>query len=98
MNLVSSFDLGRIESSLLQRRDEIAQTTSWMFNIVLLVAVLGSFVYFLSVQYEANKDAVQYDHIPFEPQVWHSATRNVRSEEYGRQLQPFEIETGYGLP
>jgi hypothetical protein len=24
--------------------------------------------------------------------------RNVRSEEYGRQLQPFEIETRYGLP
>ena len=98
MNLVSSFDLGRIESSLLQRRDELAQTTSWMFNIVLLVAVLSSFVYFLSVQYEANKDVAQYDHIPFEPQVWHSATRNVRSEEYGRQLQPFEIEARHGLP
>lgn len=97
-HLISSFDLGRIESSLLQRRDELAQTTSWMFNLVLLVAVLGSFVYFLSVQYESNKDAAQYDHIPFEPQVWHSATRNVRSEEYGRQLQPFEIETRYGLP
>lgn len=98
MNLVSSFDLGRIENSLLQRRDELAQTTSWIFNVILLVAVLGSFVYFLSVQYEANKDVAQYDHIPFEPQVWHSATRNVRSEEYGRQLQPFEIEARYGVP
>ena len=98
MNLVSSFDLGRIENSLLQRRDELAQATSWMFNLVLLVVVLGSFVYFLSVQYESNKDAAQYDHIPFEPQVWHSATRNVRSEEYGRQLQPFEIEARYGVP
>lgn len=97
-HLISGFDLGRIENSLLQRRDELAQATSWMFNLVLLVVVLGSFAYFLSVQYEANKDAAQYDHIPFEPQVWHSATRNVRSEEYGRQLQPFEIETRYGLP
>jgi hypothetical protein len=97
-HLISSFDLGRIENSLLQRRDELAQTTSWIFNVILLVAVLGSFVYFLSVQYESNKDAAQYDHIPFEPQVWHSATRNVRSEEYGRQLQPFEIEARYGVP
>jgi len=97
-HLISSLDLGRIENTLLQRRDELAQTTSWMFNVVLLVVVLGSFAYFLYVQYQENKDVAQYDHIPFEPQVWHSATRNVRSEEYGRQLQPFEIETGYGLP
>jgi len=101
MNLVSSFDLGRIENSLLQRRDELAQTTSWMFNVVLLVVVVGSFVWFLYVQYQNNKDYAEkekYDHIPFEPQTWYSATRNVRSEEYGRQLQPFEIETRYGLP
>ncbi len=100
-HLINGFDMGRIENNLLQRRDEIAQATSWMFNIVLLVVVLGSFAYFLSVQYEANKDYAEkekYDHIPFEPQTWYSATRNVRSEEYGRQLQPFEIETRYGLP
>ncbi len=97
-HLISSFDLGRIESSLLQRRDELAQATSWIFNLVLLVGVLGSFAYFLSVQYEANKDISEYDHIPFEPQMWHSATRNVRSEEYGRQLQPFEIEARHGVP
>lgn len=100
-HLISSFDLGRIENTLLQRRDELAQTTAWAFNIVLLVVVLGSFGYFLSVQYEANKDYAEkekHDHIPFTPQTWYSATRNVRSEEYGRQLQPFEIEAGYGLP
>jgi hypothetical protein len=100
-HLINSFDLGRIENSLLQRRDELAQTTSWMFNVVLLVVVLGSFVWFLYVQYQTNKDYAekeQYDHIPFTPQTWHSATRNVRSEEYGRQLQPFEIEAGYGIP
>jgi len=101
MNLVSSFDLGRIENNLLQRRDELAQATSWMFNIVLLVVVLGGFGYFLYVQYQSNKDYAEkeeYSHIPFEPQTWYSATRNVRSEEYGRQLQPFEIETRHGIP
>jgi len=98
-HLIQRLDMGRIENSLLQRRDQLAQATSWMFNVVLLVAVLGSFVYFLYVQYETTSIAVQEEkRIPFEPQVWYSATRNVRSEEYGRQLQPFEIETGYGLP
>ncbi len=98
-HLTSSFDMGRIESSLLQRRDEIAQTTSWMFNIVLLVVVLGSFGYFLSVQYHMNKDNIDEEkRIPFEPQVWYSASRNVRSEEYGSQLKPYEIEAGHGIP
>ena len=97
-HLINSFDMGRIENSLLQRRDELAQTTSWMFNVVLLVVVLGSFVYFLYAQYETHKDEPEEKRIPFEPQVWYSATRNVRSDEYGSQLQPFEIETGYGIP
>jgi hypothetical protein len=99
-HLVSAFDMGRIESSLLERKNQLVQETSMLFNVVLLVLVLGGFGYFLYVQYEATAVAVQEEEkrIPFEPQVWYSATRNVRSEEYGRQLQPFEAETGYGIP
>ena len=97
-HLIQRLDMGRIENSLLQRRDQLAQATSWIFNVVLLVAVLGSFVYFLYVQYQTTATVQVEKRIPFEPQVWYSATRNVRSEEYGRQLQPFEIETRYGLP
>ena len=92
-------DMGRIENSLLQRRDELAQATSWTFNLVLLGLVLTGFTYFLYVQYNTHQTEVQEEkRIPFEPQVWYSAVRNVRSEEYGRQLQPFEIETRYGVP
>ena len=92
-------DMGRIENSLLQRRDELAQATSWAFNLVLLGLVLSGFAYFLYGQYKPHQTEVQEEkRIPFEPQVWYSAVRNVRSEEYGRQLQPFEIETRYGLP
>jgi hypothetical protein len=99
-HLVSAFDMGRVESSLLERKNQLVQETSMFFNVVLLVLVLGGFGYFLYVQYEATAVAAQEEEkrIPFEPQVWYSATRNVRSEEYGRQLQPFEVETGYGLP
>jgi hypothetical protein len=99
-HLVSAFDMGRIENSLLERKNQLVQETSMFFNWVLLCLVLGGFAYFLYVQYEATAVAVQEEEkrIPFEPQVWYSATRNVRSEEYGRQLQPFEAETRYGLP
>jgi hypothetical protein len=86
-----------IESILLARRSELIQTTSWFFNVILLVVVLGGFGWFLQVQYETNKDRPQEKRIPFTPTVWYSATRNVRSEEYAGQLQPFEIETRYGL-
>ena len=98
-HLIRTEDLTRIESALLRRRDELVQQTSWVFNLVLLALVLGSFVMFLKAQYETTaQHQGEEKRIPFEPQVWYSATRNVRSEEYGGQLQPFEIETRYGLP
>jgi hypothetical protein len=98
-HLVSAFDLGRVESSLLERKKQLVQETSMLFNWILLALVLGGFAYFLYVQYNATAIAEQEQEkrIPFEPQVWYSATRNVRSEEYGRQLQPYEVETRYGL-
>ncbi len=97
-HLINRLDLNRIENSLLQRRDELVKQTSFAFNMVLLVMMLGGFLFFLKVQYETTSEhAEEEKRIPFEPQVWYSATRNVRSEEYGSQLQPFEIETRYGL-
>ena len=91
--------MSRIEGILLQRRDELVQATSWVFNLVLLGLVLAGFGYFLYTQYNTTQEIQEQEkRIPFEPQVWYSATRNVRSEEYGSQLQPHEIETGYGVP
>ncbi len=98
-HLIDRIDLGRIENSLLLRRDEIVQATSFTFNIILLLLVLSSFGYFLYVQYDSTQNEEGKEkRIPFTPVTWYSATRNVRSEEYGRQLQPFETETGYGVP
>jgi hypothetical protein len=97
-HLISQLDLNRIEGSLLQRRNELVEQTSFAFNMLLLAFVIGSFVFFLKVQYETTAEQVEEEkRIPFQPQTWYSATRNVRSEEYGSQLQPFEIETRYGL-
>jgi len=97
-HLISQLDLNRIEGSLLQRRNELVEQTSFAFNMLLLAFVIGSFIFFLKVQYETTAQQVDEEkRIPFQPQTWYSATRNVRSEEYGSQLQPFEIETRYGL-
>lgn len=96
-HLVNIVDLNRIENTLLVRRNEITQATASVFNIIMLVLVLSGFAYFLYVQYHQHQNAPEEKRIPFEPTVWYSATRNVRAEEYGRQLQPFEIEARYGV-
>jgi len=94
-HLINSADLSRIESQLLLRRDQLVQATSWTFNLVFLALILGSFAAFLYFQYNSHTQEVQETkRIPFTPVTWYSATRNVRSEEYGR---PIEIEAGYGL-
>ena len=90
-------ELWRIESTLLARRSDLVQSTSWIFSVVVLCAVLGGFGWFLKVQYELNSEKPVEKRIPFTPTVWYSATRNVRSEEYAGQLQPFEIEARYGV-
>ncbi len=98
-HLINPADLHRVETQLLLRRDELVQATSWMFNLGMLALVLGTFAYFLYVQYNSQQQEEQETkRIPFTPVTWYSATRNVRSEEYGRQLQPLETETGYGIP
>ena len=98
--LVDSFDLGRIESNLIERKNDLIQATSWMFNILLLVIVLVGFGTFLYIQYYATEEQEKTKKdIPFEPIPWLSATRNVRMEEYGRQPNPFtQTQIGYGLP
>ena len=98
MQLVDTFDLNRIESGLLIRREQVIQASSWVTNMMMLGFVIFAFGYFLYAQYTATQEETQQKRIPFKPVPWLSATRNVRSEEYGRQLQPFEIETGHGLP
>lgn len=97
-HLINSLDMGRIESNLLARRHQIVEATSWTFNMILLGLVLASFVYFLYIQYNTQQTAEEEEkRIPFTPTTWYSATRNVRSEEYGHQLQPFETETRYAV-
>ena len=82
--------MSRIESTLLERKKDLVQASSWMFNILLLGFVIVCFGLFLYTQYHTTTEtANEVKRIPFEPVPWLSATRNVRMEEYGRQIQPF---------
>ena len=77
--LVNTFDLGRIESNLLLRKNELIQASSWMMNILMLVLVAAGFGCFLYIQYhETAKEEEETKRIPFEPVPWLSATRNGR--------------------
>ena len=97
-HLINEADISRIESQLLLRRDQLVQATAWSFNLVLLVLIVGSFVVFLYVQYTSQtQEAQETKRIPFTPTTWYSATRNVRNEEYGRDVGAFETQVGYGL-
>jgi hypothetical protein len=96
-HLVNVFDLNRIENSLLVRRAELAEATSMTFNVILILLILAGFSYFLYVQYQTTAQHQDEEkRIPFTPTTWYSATRNVRTEEYGGQ--PFEAEARYGVP
>jgi glucan phosphoethanolaminetransferase (alkaline phosphatase superfamily) len=101
-SLIDSNTMSQIENGLIVRRNQFIQATSWMLNLLILVVVVIGFATFLYVQYTttAEEEAVE-KHIPFEPIPWLSATRNVRMEEYGKQLKPYdtsEAQVGYGVP
>lgn len=96
-HLIDSMSLSRIENSLLVRRDTLAQATSWTFNMILLGLVLASFFTFLYVQYNRGETEPEEKRIPFKPTTWYSATRNIRAEEYGRDVETLETQIGYGL-
>ena len=95
-SLIDTFDMRRIESNLIERKHELVQASSWLMNLVILVITICGFGLFLYSQYNTKPEEVK--RIPFEPIPWLSATRNVRMEEYGRQLQPREAQIGHGLP
>jgi hypothetical protein len=84
MPLIDSSTLSRIENSLIERKNDLVQASSWMMNITMLVLVALGFGTFLYIQYHATaQEEAETKRIPFEPIPWLSATRNVRMEEYG---------------
>jgi hypothetical protein len=83
-----------IENNLIWARSVRDSAVSWWFNIILLVLVVGGFVYFLWSSYGVAPPE-ELKKIPFKPNAWHNAVRNVPITDYG---QTPEIEASDGLP
>ena len=83
-----------IENNLIWARSVRDSIVSWWFNVVLLVLVVGSFVYFLWASH-GTAPPEELKKIPFEPNMWHNAVRNVPVTDYGQIPQ---VEAGDGLP
>jgi hypothetical protein len=82
-----------IEGNLLRAKQIRDSWFSMWFNIVALLLVVGSFLYFLYASYGTAPDK-SLNTIPFQPVTWMNAVRNVPTTEYG-QLP--ETEIGGGL-
>lgn len=89
MEHLISNTMSRIEDNLILVRSVRDAIIAWWFNIILLVVVLGSFIYFMFASY-GKQPPEELQSIPFEPRTWHNAVRNVPITQYG-QLPQTEI-------
>lgn len=83
-------NLDKIENNLLVVKSVRDSIFSWWFNVILLIFVVGSFIYFLYSSY-GSVPSEELKEIPFEPRLWNNAVRNVPISNYGQTPQ---IETG----
>jgi len=75
----------RIENNLLSVKSFRDSVFSWWFNVILLVGVVGSFGFFLFSSYGTAPEEAKK--VPFEPNLWNNAVRNVPTNEYGQTPQ-----------
>jgi len=80
----------QIENKLIGVRNLRDSIFSWLFNVSLLILVIGFFGYFLYASY-GTATPPELQKIQFEPRMWNNAVRNVPITEYGQTPQ---TETG----
>jgi len=80
----------RVEGNLIKSGQIRDSWYSMVFNIVILIIVVGGFVYFL---YCSHGTQVQKENIEFKPVPWLNAVRNVPETDY-RQVPQTEIRGG----
>lgn len=79
-----------IENNLLWVKAVRDSIFSWWLNVIVLVGVVGSFVFFMYMSY-GTATPTELQKVAFEPRLWNNAVRNVPTTEYGQTPQ---IETG----
>ena len=77
----------RVEGNLIKSAQIRDSWYSFVFNIVVLVVVIGFFLMFLYSNHGVDKEK---DNIEFKPQPWLNAVRNVPGTDYG-QIPQTEI-------
>lgn len=83
----------QMENNLIWVKSVRDSAFSVWFNIILLVVVIGSFIYFLYASY-GTAVPPELQRVKFEANTWNNAVRNVPIIEYGQIPQ---IETGDGV-
>ena len=85
-------NLTKLENNLLWVKSVRDSIFAWWFNAAALIVVVGSFAYFIYASYGSSPPE-ELQKIPFQPQTWHNAVRNVPTTEYG-QLPKTEAGVG----
>jgi hypothetical protein len=80
----------RVEGNLIKAAQIRDSWYSLVFNIIVLVVVIGFFLMFLYSNHGVEKEK---DNIEFKPQTWLNAVRNVPGTDYG-QIPQTEIRGG----
>jgi hypothetical protein len=82
--------LPRVEGNLIRSGRIRDSWYSLVFNVVVLILVVGGFIFFL---YSSYGTRVEKESIEFKPQPWLNAVRNVPQTDY-RQVPQTEIRGG----
>jgi hypothetical protein len=89
-HLVDESLSSRIEGNLIHARRINDSWFSMGFNMISLVLVVGSFIYFLYSSYNPNP-VVENKHIEYKPVPWLNAVRNVPGDQQYGQVPETEI-------
>jgi cytochrome c biogenesis protein ResB len=80
MHLVDDGTLLRVQNNLIQSKNIQNLHGSWWFNALMLILVVGIFLFFLSNQYTSTKYIIEAEatrkDIPFKENSFHNAVRN----------------------
>jgi hypothetical protein len=86
-------NVSSIENNLIWAKSFRDSIFSWWFNVIILVIVIGLSALGLFVSYTSEKPP-EIQKIPFKPNTWHNAVKNVPLTNYGQTPQ---VEAGDGI-
>jgi hypothetical protein len=86
-HLTSETTMERVQGALIRAREFQVAAAGWWWNMLGILFVVGSMALFLYSR-AVTPPPEEVKRIEFKPQVWYSATRNIRSEEWESQMQP----------